>query len=402
MIAVLWTILLAGSLEWNLYLSRKTLIDNATDTARIAFEKDVMYRSWNSSHGGVYVLVTDSSQPNPYMKDAPERDFTASNGQAYTLVNPAYMTRQVFELQKESTGILGHITSLKPLRPQNAADEWETKALKAFESGSTEFSSVETLNGQSYLRFMKPLKVEEKCLACHATQGYEIGEIRGGISESVPLARMQHSGLLQTNSLILGHAVIWVFGLMGTFLTFSVQKRAITIRQKAEDDLIRISTHDSLTGLFNRNFFEENFQNIEEIKVKPVTILTGDLDNLKVVNDTLGHVAGDQLLLGAAEVLKASFRSEDIVARTGGDEFSVILLNSDESQIARAIERIRQNEKKWNESNPGFNLSISIGAASTSIEIDLSEALKLADQNMYADKARRKSNNEKLASDFDK
>jgi len=76
----------------------------------------------------------------------------------------------------------GHITSLNPIRPDNAPDEWERRALRAFEQGQHEAVSLETLDGEPYLRFMRPMIVEKKCLKCHAAQGYQEGDIRGGIS----------------------------------------------------------------------------------------------------------------------------------------------------------------------------------------------------------------------------
>jgi hypothetical protein len=101
-------------------------------------------------HGGVYVPVTEETQPNPYLSDVPERDLITPSGRHLTLINPAYMTRQVYELMKESYGVRGHITSLNPIRPENKPDTWETQALRAFESGKTEVSSIEKIEGKEF------------------------------------------------------------------------------------------------------------------------------------------------------------------------------------------------------------------------------------------------------------
>jgi hypothetical protein len=90
--------------------------------------KDVVYRRWNAGHGGIYVPVTDETPPNPYL-EVPERDITTQSGVVLTLMNPAYMTRQVHELGAKAFGIQGHITSLNPIRPANAPDSWEARAL---------------------------------------------------------------------------------------------------------------------------------------------------------------------------------------------------------------------------------------------------------------------------------
>jgi len=112
---------------------------------------------------------------------------TTTAGQKLTLVNPAYMTRQVYELAANEYGVQGHITSLKPLRPTNAADPWEAAALRRFEDGLTEI--VELIPGATPVhRYMAPLKVTEACLACHSQQQYQLGQIRGGISVTMPAA----------------------------------------------------------------------------------------------------------------------------------------------------------------------------------------------------------------------
>ncbi|GAG33923.1 unnamed protein product, partial [marine sediment metagenome] len=117
-----------------LQVKQKTL-EAARIQARTAHAKDVIYRRWNAGYGGVYVPVTKKTQPNPYLSGIPERDITTPSGRTLTLINPAYMTRQVHELAKEKYGVLGHITSLNPIRPQNAPDPWEIKALEEFERG---------------------------------------------------------------------------------------------------------------------------------------------------------------------------------------------------------------------------------------------------------------------------
>jgi len=103
-------------------------------------------------------------------------------------MNPAYMTRQVHELAKEAYNVHGHITSLKPIRPENAPDPWEVRALGFFEAGKEEVNSVEEIEGESYMRLMRPLMTEEDCLRCHVDQGYKLGDVRGGLSVAIPMA----------------------------------------------------------------------------------------------------------------------------------------------------------------------------------------------------------------------
>ncbi len=212
-LAVAWTIVVVGSLLMNINQVRQNTLEAAKIQARIAFEKDLLYRRWNSLHGGVYVPITEKTQPNSYLAGFEERDIVTPQGKQLTLMNPAYMTRQVHELQNEENDLRGHITSLDPLRPENTADEWETAALREFEKGEKEVSSIELLEGEEYLRLMRPFFTEKGCLKCHAGQGYQIGDIRGGISVAVPMKPLLEIEHDQVLILWVGHVPLWLIGL---------------------------------------------------------------------------------------------------------------------------------------------------------------------------------------------
>ncbi len=212
-LVVMWTVVVGASLLWNVFQVKQQTLEAACIQARTAHGKDVIYRRWNAGHGGVYVPVTKKTQPNPHLSGIPKRDITTPSGKTLTLINPAYMTRQVHELTKEKYNILGHITSLKPIRTKNTPDPWEAKVLRAFELGETEISSLEQIEHHQYMRLMRPLVTEKGCLKCHADQGYRQGDIRGGISVSIPMEPLW--AIAHTNVLVLtaGHAMLWLVGL---------------------------------------------------------------------------------------------------------------------------------------------------------------------------------------------
>ena len=212
-----WTLVAAASLGWNLLQDREEDLRVARHIALTNYERDVLYRRWAAAHGGVYVPVTPDTPPTPYLAQLPERDIVTPSGRRLTLLNPAYMTRQIYELAQESGLPRGHLTSLKPLRPQNAPDAWEKKALEAFERGKEEVSEVVSINGQAYMRLMRPFRIDPSCLTCHEEQGYKVGDIRGGISVSVPMDPIMTKPL-HTWSLILGHVVLWMLGVVGIVL----------------------------------------------------------------------------------------------------------------------------------------------------------------------------------------
>lgn len=171
----------------------------ATEGARNMFRMVVLTRSWNSSHGGVYVPVTPQTQPNPYL-DVKRRDVTTTDGQALTLVNPAYMTRLIAEMAESDSGAIFRLTSLRPVRPQNAPDDWERAALLSFENGNKETIEVTQGPPAEQLRYMAPLQVQQSCMSCHARQGYRVGDVRGGISVSqryAPIEAATRAGVEQ-------------------------------------------------------------------------------------------------------------------------------------------------------------------------------------------------------------
>ncbi len=164
----------------------------------------------------------------------------------------------------------------------------------------------------------------------------------------------------------------------------------ITARKKAEQYLRYLGTHDVLTGLYNRAFFEEERARLQRGRHFPVCILVLDIDSLKPVNDSLGHAAGDDLLRRAGEVLRSSFRAEDVVARIGGDEFAILIPDADEQVAAQSVERIRKMIELNNTYYTGVSLSFSIGAALGENGTNLEAVQHLADDRMYQDKRRHK------------
>ena len=160
----------------------------------------------------------------------------------------------------------------------------------------------------------------------------------------------------------------------------------ITDQKKAEKKLIHMSIHDALTGIYNRAFFDEELARLERGRQFPISVIMADLDDLKTINDCHGHDCGDEMLKRCAKALVASFRSEDVVARIGGDEFGVLLPDTNATEAEKAIQRINENIRLQNLDCSGPQIGLSLGANTVEMGGSLKEALKQADAKMYQDK----------------
>lgn len=208
--------LVALSYFWQAAQIDQNLTLLAHERGSVLFRLIELTRDWNARHGGVYVPVTKVTQPNPYL-EVPRRDIVTTDGQQLTLVNPAFMTRQIAEIAEQADGVRFHITSLNLVRPENAADGWEAETLRAFEKREISDRLSFFADGGGVLqgpvhRFMAPLEIKEACLQCHKKMGYKIGDVRGGISVTMPAGRLlevaaqQHSRLAFAS--VLGFIII--------------------------------------------------------------------------------------------------------------------------------------------------------------------------------------------------
>ncbi|MFZ5351893.1 MAG: HD domain-containing phosphohydrolase [Bacillota bacterium] len=166
--------------------------------------------------------------------------------------------------------------------------------------------------------------------------------------------------------------------------------RDITERKKTEEKLMEISIHDTLTGLYNRYYFEKEIARLQKSKMKTLCIAMFDLDGLKLINDTMGHAMGDQYLIAATQIITKSFPMEAMVARIGGDEFCAVIIDKTEEDISKYSKYFVAETDKYNSSNHVIQISISFGYAFAKDYIDISEIMREADNNMYRVKLHRR------------
>ncbi|MDH3353932.1 MAG: diguanylate cyclase [Chromatiales bacterium] len=385
---LVWLLLISASLFFNMLIAKEQTLELATDRAESIFSLIKLVRKWNALHGRVYVPITEASPPNPYLK-IPRRDIETVDGQQLTMINPAYMTRQLAELALSETNLKFHLTSLNLIRPKNMADEWEMKVLTRFEKDSSEpVAEMVTDSKGSYFRYMAPLRVRSECMACHREQGYMEGDILGGLSITVPAEVFLELELNRLHPLIAMHLILFVIGM--TFLLYFERYN----RSKGEAELAYI---DALTGINNRRSFERQFKiewNRAKRRKEPLSIIMIDIDYFKNYNDTHGHQMGDQCLADVAALIHSVLkRPGDILARYGGEEFVAILSTDSEGAqlIGNEMQAIVENsgiENLGSLVSKGLTISVGISTDNPSKDLYPDELVARADKALYQAKTR--------------
>ncbi len=239
-LGILWTVIISAAAYINLREIKKSTFELALSEAKATVNKDLSFRLWVTSHGGVYVYPDKDTPPNPYLNYIPDRNIVTTKGDVLTLMNPAYVIRQVMDVYSRLYNIRGHITSLNPIRPENAADPWEKKSMESFEKGVKEVAEISLIDDKPYLRYMQPLITQEGCLKCHAHQGYKKGDIRGGLSTAVPLDNYIKIETASLQKSILTYFILWLAGITGIVVAGRRLDRSLEARKKREEDFENI------------------------------------------------------------------------------------------------------------------------------------------------------------------
>jgi len=210
-----WTAVAAWSLVWTIRTAEQNTTITALAQGRMALEKDKMFRKWSSAHGGVYTFTT-TTIPNPYLSHLKDRDIKLPDGRTLTLINPAYMIRQMYELNKDSKAVRTRLVSDRLLNPVNIPEGWEVNALDQVLKTGKEYYETDSYDSKYDFKLMAPFFIEKTCLKCHAFQGYKVGDIRGAISVVTDITEVKRGENDIKRSAYVGHIILYliVLGLL--------------------------------------------------------------------------------------------------------------------------------------------------------------------------------------------
>lgn len=383
-------------------ISEKVLFQQASTL----FNNLVTIRKWSSDHGGIYVKAHNGIEPNPYLVD--NHTYTKDN-ELLIKINPAWMTRQLSELSNTKENFLFKITSLEPINPKNLPDDFELRALKYLKTNKDKqfYTSLENTK----YNLLGSLKVEPSCLHCHNTQNYKVGDIIGGLRVSVPVDNYnEYVEIIDSKTDLLHFITLFtsiIFIIIITFAIDSIFTREFNFRRlnqtlenkvnqrtkelsKANKKLLEITNIDYLTNIFNRRYFFENgikfFYSAKKEK-NNLSIICIDIDHFKKTNDTFGHNIGDEILKLVANTMNKYIRKSDILARTGGEEFSILLNNTDQDNAFTLAEKLRLEVEKlsYKDNNIDVKVTISLGISQLrEDDEELDSIIIRADKALYS------------------
>lgn len=374
------------------YRCENLIKDQLLNEARAFFRGIVLTRQWISNYGGVYVKMKAGEDVSSFRETISQHNVIIrdKDGQKYTLKNPAVATREISEIGQNERVLKFHITSLMPVNPKNAPDSFEKKSLNSFREGLTEVYTFEKRDNEHYFRYMAPIVTKPACLKCHGMQGYEVGDIRGGISVSIPATKTYYD--INKNRLITFFTASAIF-VSVLIVIISTSRKSLARLKESQEKLYEFATRDSLTGLLNRR---EGFRRFAEELSRTrrtgeaLSLMMIDIDHFKKINDNCGHQIGDAILKEVTLTILKTLRDYDLIMRYGGEEFAVMLPSTTIEKAMEVAERARDSIENM-DTLPKYGIdgiTVSIGVSQLILDDTLDVLISKADTALYLAKER--------------
>ena len=359
------------------------------------------------------IIVNDFEQPNPLRKGHPEGHIALKKFMSVPVIIDDHIVAAVGLANKETDYDETDVNEMTMLMSGvwNAVKRRETNDTLAYERNKY-YQTLLSI-GDGVMVVDRNQKIEFlNDVACRLT-GWSLDEARGMHYKQVFVLSHQRAGVNITDPIAsvfrtheiqeLGnHAVLTsrqgaryaledsaapiIVEESGTLAGVVLVFRDVTEKKEQQRRIEYMSFHDALTGLYNRRFFEEEVRRLDTARNRPITILMGDVDSLKLTNDIFGHAAGDLLLSKVAAAMQKVCRADDIIARWGGDEFVLLLPKTGSEEAEKLAGRI-SNELSSHQIR-AVQCSISLGhATKTADNEDILQVLGAAEAKMYAVKS---------------
>lgn len=316
-----------------------------------------------------------------------------------------YISRHVMQnynklrIKHGLTPIIYKIPSDNPRNPVNTANKEELKILKEFNQKKiSTFKKELNINGKKYIYYAIPvIPNQKKCMRCHTTpqkapkdlvkmygpvRGFheKLGHIRAFLSIKIPLATKSMMRIFKLSTIIIS----FIFILIATGIFFFFKK----LSQK-EKKLINYSQKDSLTNIYNRVKFNEDIKILEKSqRNEDIYLIMFDIDHFKNVNDTYGHISGDNILKELAILIKSNIRNNDTFYRIGGEEFMIISKYLNKENAIKFAEKLRKLIENHSFSNPK-HITISIGITKYKLNELFKQTYARVDEALYESKKKR-------------
>ncbi|MDH5633511.1 MAG: ATP-binding protein [Gammaproteobacteria bacterium] len=406
------TSLVGFSLYWNIDNLYKEKVLLAIESARTNWNKDQAFRGWATRHGGLYVKPDKRTPPSPYLAHLPDRDVVTTTGQKLTLMNPAYMMSQMTREYEETYGVKGRITGKVQLNPANSPDAWEWDALTKFENGVDEVIEQSFIEGMPFVRLMKPMYMKPGCVKCHGHLGFEDGDLRGGVSVSIPLRPYYVAADATRYSMQVTHGMVWAFGVIAlVFYVWMIRRRESGRRaleaqitqqnivlahardealrsSQAKSEFLSLMSHELRTPLNailgNGQLLELDAENLSENQMDGVKdILGAGRHLLNLVNEVLdlariesGKMEVNMEPVPVAPVIEqcislikkqASERDISVTNNMDGSDYSVV---ADMNRFKQVMLNLLSNAVKYNKQGGSIFIDVnSVGKNSLRVSV---------------------------------
>lgn len=303
----------ALSLSFSIIAHRqeRLIMRQVENKARIIFRQIIITRQWIADHGGIFVEKMPWTKPSPYLEKPEIRDVS---GKRYVMQTPAMVTKELSRYSKDKELYWFHITSLKLTNPDNAPDAFEKEALLKFEKGeAVEIISRDAIDNQEYLRYIAPLYVEKSCLKCHSIQGYRIGDVRGAISISIPMAKTLAEISGNRRDMIIAN--ILTVAVLMVFMLTMIKRLVLSPMNALKNSINKFSAGQYSPGSPIKT--GDEFEDLNHTFSEMARTLTGYHDDLndKIRDATRELLETNMKLQGANSLLnEANIRKSDFVA----------------------------------------------------------------------------------------